>query len=168
MANTKWIYLLIFSLATYLMSCKPKSNQSFSKEKGNSKLFQYYKKNNWQYPIEIDASKIKYDKNIEIDNTLSPSVLKQKIFNWCVFDSILAKHFNDEAIRIYDIGLTTIKDPKYMLTCRIDFYREGDIIDGAVSPVEGHGIVENKFLRQKEIAIFFLNNDTLTFSNWKQ
>lgn len=52
--------------------------------------------------------------------------------------------------------------------CRVDFYREGEIKGGSVAPVEGHGIVENKFLRQREIAVFIFNRDSLTFLNWKQ
>lgn len=168
MKNKKWTYLLILFLTTHLVSCKPKENESPNKEQKGSNLFLYYKKNNWHYPIEIDTSAICYDKGIETDNKLTPVGLKQKIFDWCVSDNILAKHPNDQSIRIYDIDLSPVNKSKYKLTCRIDFYREGEIKDGAVPPVEGHGIVENKVLQQKEIAVLILGHDTLTFLNWKQ
>jgi hypothetical protein len=166
--NKKWTYLLMLFLTSHLVNCNPKANESRDKEQEGSELILYYKKNNWEYPIEIDTSAIRYDKNIEIGNKLIPAVLKQKIFDWCVSDSILAKHSNDQSIRIYAVNLSPVNKFKHRLTCRIDFYREGEIKDGAVAPVEGHGIVENKFLRQKEIAVFILDHDTLIFSNWKQ
>lgn len=168
MKDKKWTCLLILFLTTHLMSCNPKENESRNKEQKGSELLLYYKKNNWQYPVEIDTTAIRYDKSIETDNKLIPAVLKQKIFDWCVSDSILDKHYNDQSVRIYDIDLLPLNKSKYKLTCRIDFYRKGEIKDGAVAPVEGHGIVENKFLRQKEIAVLILDHDTLTFSNWKQ
>jgi len=160
MSVTFKILITLWFIVINLTGCKPKSgnNTPSSIVSMDSKLMVYYKENRWEYPIEIDTTGIQ-------NGALH---LKGKLYDWCIADSVLLKHRVDKALRIHSIGLENDRTAKEKVECIIDFYREGEINDGVVVPVEGHSVMENKFLRQRERAVLEFSQDKIVFSHWRQ
>lgn len=57
--------LLVLFLLVCLTNCNSKKKAEPDNKQEDSQLAQYYKKNNWKYPIEIDVSNISYDKGTQ-------------------------------------------------------------------------------------------------------
>lgn len=158
------ILLLVLIFSSCKDKRKPVEVQSHSQETG--KLIEYYKKNNWAYPIEIVTDSIKYsgsNKNIII----SPDSLKALFIKWYYSDKILDVHRKGGTV-IYDIRIKWLSKSKAFINCSVDFYTEGEIKNGMVAPMEGQAIIENKFLRQREAAVLILENSSLAFSKWQR
>jgi len=162
--------ILILSLVIFVSNCKNKSHKKnqVSIVPVESELMLYFKKNNWQFPIQVDTSRMKVILSNETQQGNVIFSIQGKLYEWCISDSIIFKHHANQAIRIHEIVVNEIDKSRFQIMCMIDFYENGEIRNGTVLPVEGHSIIENKFLRQREIAVLMLNHDTLTFSNWKQ
>jgi hypothetical protein len=165
MTLNKWAYLATIYFTLFHISCNLNELNSPPEEGKNSGLHQFFNKNQWQYPIEINISNIGYENNLQSVQKIDPEILKQKIAGWCKSDSTLIENLS-QAVRVYNIIIGLKDSNTYKLTCQVDFYREAEIKDGAAAPVEGHAIIENKFLRQRETAALFINHDSLSFSHW--
>jgi hypothetical protein len=136
-----------------------------SPKQADTSLVGFFKLKNWQYPIEIDTSAISYPKDLAANKPFSTVSLIRLLLKWYRSDSTF-KHYGPAAIVVSEMNIYQHSNLSYELSCRVDFYSKGEMINGVVIPVEGHGIVENKFLRQRETAIFSIVKDTLFFRNW--
>ncbi|MBC7388117.1 MAG: hypothetical protein H7329_02805 [Opitutaceae bacterium] len=157
--------LLLFFLS---LGCKPSSHEKDHTtivEKEDRILIHYFKRNNWNYPVEIDTNNMYSNLKRRINDTII-FYLDKKIYNWCILDSVLLKNYPEQALRIYNIKLADSKSTKLVLSCGVSFYREGEK-EGPILPVEGHGIVERKFLRRNEVAYLTYYKGSIKFLKWE-
>lgn len=95
----------------------------------------------------------------------SATNIKKLFSNWYRNDSVF-KNYKNAGIVISNFNIEKRPSSEFLIFCFVDFYSVGEMSRGAVIPLEGHGIVDNKFLKQREIAFFKIIKDTHIFSNW--
>jgi len=157
----KHIVYAVVLVSSLCNSCNTKLETSSQ----NSQLTQYYSKKNWSFPIEISLDSLQYPESTDNKLAFNKDSLKKLFLNWYYSDSIFRKY--DSTVVISRVSIKTTKQLKPLISCFVDFYSPGEIKDGAVAPVEGHAIIENKFLRQREIAYLTLENSKLIFLHWQ-
>ena len=148
--------------------------QEKSKEVNNasSRVMGYFSANSWNFPVDVELDSINYQlanidkKLIQTGERLDTALLRRQLVNWCYVDSLFKR--KREGIKISTINVTEAKPLKreWTLNCIVDFYSDGEIRNGAVLPVEGRAIIDNKLLKQRERAYFLLTGGKLKFLKW--
>jgi len=134
-------YFTLIIAALIILSCtQSKHVKNNTENKKTDSLDAYFKAQGWNYPIEINITN-----KDSIFNIVDTSILAKLLREWIYKNNLLDQRY--KAIRLSNFEILPDSHKKYIhFVCKSDLYRYGKKQNNILIPIEGHGMIANKFL----------------------